>query len=173
MICRYKCGSIKQLYIQERQIRNECRALESEDIIMHAKSGVKQSYAIQTFHVEGENRFALRPSPFNRYVEKPSVRPQSKLAASSTRARGTTSGRWCHIHWWAHTLSSETKRQELCKMSLRACFFTKYARVANRSRSHRPFGRCPILSCHPFHCYGIHIYRQVPTGRRKVQRNTT
>jgi hypothetical protein len=60
---------------------------------MHAKSGVKQSYAIQAFHVEGENRFALRPSPFNRYVEKPSVRHQSKLAASSTRARGTTSGR--------------------------------------------------------------------------------
>jgi len=35
-----------------------------------------QSYAIRAFHVEVENRFALRPIPFNRYVEKPSVRPQ-------------------------------------------------------------------------------------------------
>lgn len=76
MICRYKCGSIKQFYVQQRQIKNECRALESGDIIMHAYSGINQSYAIRAFHVEGGNRFALRPIPFNRYVEKPSVRPQ-------------------------------------------------------------------------------------------------
>lgn len=125
-------------------------------------------------------RFTWKWKTVSRYAQSPSTVTWknrrfalSKLAASSTRARGTTSRKWCHIHWWAHTLSSETKRKEVCKMSLRSCFFTQCARAANRSRSHRPFGRCPTLSCHPFHCYGIHIYRWVPTGRRKVQRNTT